>query len=161
MSTERILVHSSIIGPFSQALKSAISTIYPSQAPAQILVSPVGVTKNKKLVTQAISQGAKLAYGDPNAKETSSTRMRPLVVEGVHKKMDIYYQESFGPTVSLFEVASEEEAIAIANDTEYGLSAAIFTKNLATGLRVAKQIESGYAPLPFSSFLLISHSFIL
>ena len=146
MSTERILVHSSIMAPFSKALKSAIGEIYPSDAPAQVLVSPVGVQKNKKLVTQAISKGAKLAVGDINAEESSGTRMRPIVVEGVDKEMDIYYQESFGPTVSLFSVDSEEEAIKIANDTEYGLSASVFTTDLAAGLRVAKQIESGYVP---------------
>lgn len=143
MATERILVHSSVVAPFSKALKSAIGTFYPSDAPAQILVSPVGVQKNKKLLHQAISKGAKLALGDLNAEETSNTRMRPFVVEGVDKEMDIYYQESFGPTVSIFAVASEEEAIEIANDTEYGLAASVFTTDLATGLRVARQIESG------------------
>lgn len=69
--------------------------------------------------------------------------MRPIVVEGVTKDMDLYHQESFGPTVSLISVDSEEEAVALANDTEYGLSASVFTKDLAAGLRVAKQIESG------------------
>lgn len=58
--------------------------------------------------------------------------------------MDLYYTESFGPTVALFTFKTEDEAIAVANDTEYGLSSAIFTENLAAGLRVAKQIETGY-----------------
>lgn len=145
MSTERILVHSSILHPFSTAFKSAIAKFYPSHAPAQILVSPAGVRKNQTLLHQAVSKGATLAVGDlnNNTAETSGTRMRPFVVEGVDKSMDIYYQESFGPTVSLFAIESEEEAVAMANDTEYGLSASVFTKDLATGFRVAKQIESG------------------
>ena len=143
MSTERILVHSSIATPFASAFKKAVSKAFPGDQPAPILIASAGVTKNKKLVTQALSQGAKVLTGDIDAKESSEHRMRPIVVEGVTKSMDIYYEESFGPTVSLFVVNSEEEAIEIANDTEYGLSAAVFTKDLAAGLRVAKQIDSG------------------
>lgn len=143
MSTERIIVHSSIASPFATALKIATDKLYPSSSPAQVLISPLGTAKNQKLVKQAVSKGAKVLIGDLDAKESSNTRMRPIVVEGVKKDMDLYHQESFGPSVSLIVVESEEEAIEVANDTEYGLSAAVFTKNLATGLRVAKQIESG------------------
>ena len=57
--------------------------------------------------------------------------------------MDLYSAESFGPTVSLMVVDTEEDAVALANDTEYGLTSAVFTDNLFRGLRVAKQIESG------------------
>jgi len=57
--------------------------------------------------------------------------------------MDLYRTESFGPTVSFIVVDTEEEALRIANDTEYGLSAAVFTEDLRTGLRFAKEIESG------------------
>ena len=69
--------------------------------------------------------------------------MRPIVVEGVTKEMELYHIESFGPTVSLIIVESEEEAVRIANDTEYGLSSAVFTEDLKAGLRVARQIETG------------------
>jgi acyl-CoA reductase-like NAD-dependent aldehyde dehydrogenase len=69
--------------------------------------------------------------------------MRPVVLDGVTPNMDIFYTESFGPSVSVIEISSEEEAVQIANDTDYGLSAAIFTESLGRGLRVAKQIESG------------------
>jgi len=57
--------------------------------------------------------------------------------------MEIYRTESFGPTVSLLPFSTEAAALAVANDTEYGLSAAIFTKDLAAGLRIARQIETG------------------
>ena len=173
MSTERIIVHSSIAAPFSTALESAIEKLYYSPAPAPILVTSAGAHKNKKLVNQALSKGATLVAGDVNAKEETETRMRPIVVEGVTKEMDLFHEESFGPTTSLMVVDSEEEAIALANDTEYGLSSAVFTEDLASGLRVAKQIESGYVtfihsfqsssitPLPYAPFppsLLFSHS---
>jgi len=61
----------------------------------------------------------------------------------VKKDMDLYYTESFGPTVTLLSVSSDEEALKIANDTEYGLSGAVFTKDLTRGLSLAKRIESG------------------
>ncbi|KAG5942198.1 hypothetical protein E4U59_001271 [Claviceps monticola] len=57
--------------------------------------------------------------------------------------MDIYKTESFGPTVSVLDIESEEEAIRIANDTEYGLAAAVFTQDLRRGLRLAEAIETG------------------
>ena len=69
--------------------------------------------------------------------------MMPVVVVGTKKEMDLYYTESFGPTVSVMPVNSEEEALELANDTEYGLSSAVFTKDLGRALRIAKGIESG------------------
>lgn len=69
--------------------------------------------------------------------------MRPIIIENVTKDMDLYYAETFGPSVTLLTYKDEQEAIEIANDTEYGLAAAVFTENLQTGLRIAKQIDSG------------------
>lgn len=150
MSTELILVHKSVAEDFSTHLKTAMDTMFGSRTPAPILINAPPVAKNKRLVQQAVSKGAKVLTGDLDAKEDSDTRMRPIVVEGVTKDMDMYHIESFGPTVSIIQVESEEEAIAIANDTEYGLSSAVFTEDLAAGLRVAKQIETGYV-VPFKS----------
>ena len=152
MSTERILVHSSIADKFREALKAAMDKIYGKNSPAPILVNAPPVKKNKKLVEEALSKGAKILTGDLNAKEETDTRMRPIVVDNITKDMDIYQTESFGPTTSLIVVESEEEAIEIANDTEYGLSSAVFTEDLAAGLRIAKQIETGYEFPPSLSF---------
>ena len=57
--------------------------------------------------------------------------------------MDVFNTESFGPTVSLYTVASDEAAIELANDTDYGLSAAVYTEDLRRGLKLAKKIKSG------------------
>lgn len=143
MATERIVVHSSIIHEFSSQLKAATEKIFGSDKPAPILVTPAGVRKTKNLLKDAISKGGKVLAGDLDAKEDSETRMRPIIVENVTKDMDLYYTESFGPSVGLISVESEDEAVEVANDTEYGLSAAVFTKDLARGLRVARRIESG------------------
>ncbi|KIW09202.1 uncharacterized protein PV09_00130 [Verruconis gallopava] len=142
MSTERILVQKTILPAFRDALRQAISTIFPASKPG-VTVTAAAVEKNKRLINDAVSKGAKVIHGDPSIEESTKTRMAPIVVEGVSKEMDLYYTESFGPSVSLIPFETEEDAIEAANDTEYGLSGAVFTENLARGLRVAKQIESG------------------
>lgn len=143
MSTERIIVHKSISTEFQRELKAAVDTIFPASGDASVLINSKGVDKNQDLLKDAVSKGAKVMYGTVGATETSKTRMRPIMVSGVSKGMDLYYGESFGPSVSYFEFETEEEALELANDTEYGLSAAVFTNSLQTGLRVAKEIESG------------------
>jgi len=59
--------------------------------------------------------------------------------------MGLYSEESFGPVVGVIRVKDAEEAVAVANDTEYGLSASIFTRNVAKGLEIARRINSGMA----------------
>jgi acyl-CoA reductase-like NAD-dependent aldehyde dehydrogenase len=143
MSTERLVVQRSIADEFRQKLVATTEKLFGKDAPALVLVNAAAVSKNKKLVADAVSRGAKVLFGDAEANESVNTAMRPIVVGGVTKDMDMYATESFGPTVSLIVVDTEEDAIAQANDTEYGLTAAVYTSNLFRGLRVAKQIDSG------------------
>lgn len=143
MSTERVIVHKSISSAFAEEFKAATGAIFPSEQDAHVLINAANVNKNKLLITDAMSKGATIITGDANAAESSDTRLRPIIISGVKPSMDLYYTESFGPTVSLIEVETEEEALRIANDTEYGLSSAVFTNDLRTGLRFAKGIETG------------------
>ena len=141
MSTERIIVHEKVVGEFEAHLKTAIDGFAPASKEPGVLINKAGVEKNTRLLKDAVEKGATILYGDiGNGVEA---KMRPVVVKGTSKEMDLFYTESFGPTVSLLVVKSEEEALALANDTEYGLSSAVFTKDLATGLRFAKGIEAG------------------
>jgi len=140
MSTERIIVHKKVSDAFQEHLRAAVSKMWPE---AFVHINAQAVEKNKKLAQDAASKGATVLTGDINAEEASKTRLRPIVLASVTPEMDIYKQESFGTTVSLLEVDSEEEALRIANDTEYGLSSAVFTEDLRIGLRFAKNIESG------------------
>jgi acyl-CoA reductase-like NAD-dependent aldehyde dehydrogenase len=142
MSTERILVQKSILSNFRSALQKSVEGIFPASTPA-ILIQSAGVEKNRRLVSDALSKGATLVHGDHTIEHSSNTRMAPIIVEGVKEDMDLFQTESFGPSVSLIPFEAEEDAIRMANDTEYGLSGAVFTENLRTGLRIAKQIESG------------------
>jgi acyl-CoA reductase-like NAD-dependent aldehyde dehydrogenase len=69
--------------------------------------------------------------------------MPASILDRVTPDMAIYAEESFGPVVAMIRVKDAEEAVRVANDTEYGLSAAIFTKDVARGLALAQRIESG------------------
>ena len=69
--------------------------------------------------------------------------MPATVVDGVTSKMKIYSEESFGPVVGVIRAKNEAEAVRLANDSEYGLSASVFTRDIPRGLAVARQIRSG------------------
>lgn len=143
MSMERAIVEEIVVDEFGKELKKAVEEMYPQTGEANVLINKAGVEKNKKLVRDAVGKGAKVLTGDVEQIDDSETRMRPIVVQGVKKGMDMFYTESFGPTISIYSVEDEDEALELANDTEYGLSSAIFTKDLAKAFRIAKKIESG------------------
>ncbi|OJD16322.1 hypothetical protein AJ78_03491 [Emergomyces pasteurianus Ep9510] len=140
MSTERIIVQRPVVDEFRNYLREAMTAH--NSNPAPVLANSALAIKNRNLVSNAISKGANILLGDINS-IPGDTRMHPIVLENVTPDMDIYQTESFGPIVSLFVVDTEEEAIQLANDTEYGLAAAVYTENLGRGLRVARQLESG------------------
>ncbi|CAH0445041.1 Vanillin dehydrogenase [Ralstonia syzygii subsp. syzygii] len=66
-----------------------------------------------------------------------------MVVDGVTPAMALYGEESFGSVVTVLRAADDEEAVRLANDSEYGLSAAVFSRDIARAMRVARRIESG------------------
>jgi acyl-CoA reductase-like NAD-dependent aldehyde dehydrogenase len=141
MSTERIILHEKIADEFEEKFKQAAAKFAPEGTDPPVLINSAGVAKNQRLLKDAVEKGATILHG--NHEEGKGTKMMPVIVKGTKKGMDLFYTESFGPTVSVMRVSSEEEALELANDTEYGLSAAVFTKNLQTGFRMAKGIESG------------------
>lgn len=142
MATERILVNAKVADKFREVLAVTIDQVFPDKG-GLVLIDKTPVSKNATLLKDAIDKGAKTLYGDISDKRDLATAMRPVVLEGVKEGMDLYYTESFGPTVSLFVVESDEEAIKIANDTDYGLASAVFTENLQRGFKIARQIETG------------------
>ncbi|KAG5944271.1 hypothetical protein E4U60_006122 [Claviceps pazoutovae] len=122
MCTEKILVHKAIKDTFRQKLAAAVAAMFPSDGEAIVLINTAAVHKNKQLVADATERGATILHRDVAAHESSTTRMWPIVVDNVTADMDIYKTEFFGPTVSVLDIESDEEAIRIANDTEYGLA---------------------------------------
>ena len=103
------------------------------------LESPQSVQRIKALVEDAVAKGATL----PVPLQADGALMHPLIVNGITPDMKLYAEESFGPVATMTTFASDEEAIRLANDTVYGLSAAVFTQNINKGLELAKQIDSG------------------
>ncbi|CAI4212684.1 unnamed protein product [Parascedosporium putredinis] len=143
MSTERILVHENIAQAFEEKLKATVGGVFPAGGPSPVLITQAAVEKNKALVQDAVGKGARIVTGDVAAPSSAGSALNPIIVGGVKPGMDIYLTESFGPTVSLITFKDEKEAIRIANDTEYGLSSAIFSKDLRRALAIAKRIETG------------------
>lgn len=140
MSTEKVIVHENVAKEFELQFQAAVAEGW---SDAQVLINKIGVQRNKTLIKDAVSKGAKILHGDVDAEEDQPTKMRPIVVSGVKPDMDLFKTESFGPSVSVMMIKTEEEALTLANDTEYGLSSAVFTEDLRRGLRLAKGIETG------------------
>jgi acyl-CoA reductase-like NAD-dependent aldehyde dehydrogenase len=130
MSTERIIVVDAVADEFVQKLAEKASSM-PSPAVGQ-QVDDAAAAGVEQLVKDALAQGARQITGGA-----------ATVLDGLTPAMKLYHDESFGPVVGIIRVADEEEAVRVANDSEYGLSAAVFTRDAARGLRVARQIRSG------------------
>jgi acyl-CoA reductase-like NAD-dependent aldehyde dehydrogenase len=145
MSTERVIVHEKVADEYAQKLAKRVAGL-PSGDPRKgevVLGSVIGkptVERVQRLVSEAVKAGAKVLTG---SEAPDGTLMKGIVVDHVTPKMELFREESFGPQVSITRVKSAEEAVKLANDTEYGLSAAIFTRDIARGLELARQIESG------------------
>ncbi|PHH60724.1 hypothetical protein CDD81_1306 [Ophiocordyceps australis] len=143
MSTERILVSKSIKQQFVDLLKTCVEHKFCSDPDSPVLINALAAQKTQALVADALGKGASLVLGNPDSWQPGSTKMKPFIVDEVTPDMDLYTLESFGPCVSIIPVDSEEHAVQIANESEYGLSAAVFTEDLARGMRLAREIETG------------------
>lgn len=146
MSTDRVVVHKSIIDEFTAAFKEATEQAYGEKGPTPTFVTAPMAQKTKKLVKSALDSGAKVILGEPQESleiDEKSTRMKPIILTNVSKDSDFHKFESFGPSVALYTFETEKEALAIANDCDYGLTGSIFTKDLAAAFRLAKGYETG------------------
>ena len=110
------------------------------------LVDEASVRKVDSLVRDAVSQGARLLAGG-KAIDGAGYYYPPTVVTNVPLQARMVSEEIFGPVASVIPFDPEEEVIAAANDSEYGLAAYVFTEDLRRGLRVSERIESGMVAL--------------
>lgn len=93
-------------------------------------------------VEKTVSQGAKLVFGGKKIKG-EGTYMEPTILTGIKKGMLAYSDEIFGPVLCIYAVKNEAEAIELANDTEFGLGATIFSKDINHAVEVARKIDTG------------------
>ena len=151
-STSRLLLHDSLHDKFVEKLKARVDAIQlgdPALTTSQM--GPINSKAQFERVLRYIGygkeDGAKLLSGGTRPPGSDFARgfwVRPTVFIDVKPDMRIAKEEIFGPVLSVLRWKTEEEAIAIANSTEYGLTAAIWTNDLKRALRTAKAIQSGY-----------------
>ncbi|WP_010141857.1 aldehyde dehydrogenase [Oceanicola sp. S124] len=144
MSTERIIVMDEIADRFVEAFGAKVATLTagdPREAaqPLGSLVNAEAAGRVKSLVEDALAKGARLVAGGGG----SGTMLDATAIDGVTPSMRLYAEESFGPVVSIIRVGSIDEAVSVANESEFGLSAAVFGRDQARALSVARRIESG------------------
>jgi vanillin dehydrogenase len=144
MATERIIVDSSVAGEFTDGLvakASAMTVGDPSNPETMIgpLINKAHLKHVTELVEDARSKGAEVKTGG----EAEGPCYKPTVLTKVTPEMRVYGEESFGPIVPILEYTDVDEAIRTANDTNYGLAGAVFSRDIPTALDVAQRIESG------------------
>jgi len=144
MSTERIVVQHPVADQFVAKLAARASAL-PAGDPrsGQVvlgsLIGPEVAQRLQELIADAARLGATVA-----ARGTAAgTVMSATVLDRVTREMRIYSEESFGPVVSVVRVGDDAEAIAVANDTEYGLSSAVFSRDIPRAMNVANRIDAG------------------
>lgn len=144
MSTERVIVDDKIADQFVAALSAKVATLKAGDpgkgdTPLGSVVDAHAAQRLDMLVRDAVSKGAVLAAGGT----FNGTIVDAILLDRVTPAMRIYGEESFGPVASIVRVGSVDEAVRVANDTEYGLSAAVFGKDVNRAMAVARRIESG------------------
>ncbi|MDH2413668.1 succinic semialdehyde dehydrogenase [Nocardioides sp. CER19] len=145
---ERVLVHTDVYDDFREALLAATSGQRVGQAydyafGVGSLASQAQLDKVSAHVADAVAKGATVLAGGRALPEIGPFVYAPTVLEGVTEDMDLCLGETFGPVVALYRVADDDEAVAVANQGRAGLSASIFSKDIAAAQALAPRIRAG------------------
>ncbi len=144
MATERVIVDDTVgddfVGRFAQKAKG-LTLGDPSKGQFALggLVDASSVARVNALIADAEDKGATVVIGG----KTNEMLFPPTIVDHVTRDMRIYSEESFGPVVAVIRAKSPDDAVALANDSDYGLSAAVFGRDVGRALGVARRIDSG------------------
>ena len=144
MSTERIIVMDDIADAFVEKFLDKARSLRAGdptrgELPLGSLVTAESARRVRGLIDDAVAKGALLLTGGEN----HDAMMDAAVIDHVTRPMRLYREESFGPVAAIIRVDSVDEAVTVANDCEYGLSGAVFGRDLGRAFEVAKRIESG------------------
>ena len=144
MSTERIVVDRSVSDDFCSRLAERASSLVvgdPREPSTQIgpMINSAALQRVSELVDDARVDGASVLCGGT----AEGLCYSPTVLAGVTPEMRLYGEESFGPVVTVVPVSGVDEAVRVANDTEYGLSGAVFGQDVPRAFDVARRLETG------------------
>jgi acyl-CoA reductase-like NAD-dependent aldehyde dehydrogenase len=145
MSTDRIIVSSSVADSFVAKLTAKVGKMKAGKPGTDgcilgAMVTPDAAARVKHLAEDAASKGARLTTGPI---QMDGAVLQPVLIDGLTTEMELYKAEAFGPVVTVVRAGSDDEAVRLANDSEYGLSASVFSKDIGRAMAVAKRIESG------------------
>lgn len=146
MATEKIIVDRSRADEFLEKFVTATKELRvgdPTKMENQIgpIINQKQADAVERRLARAIEQGVTLVHGGTR----DELFFEPTVITGATTDMDIFHEEVFGPIANIIVADDEDHAIALANDSEFGLSSSIITKDEARGLRVADRLETGMA----------------
>jgi succinate-semialdehyde dehydrogenase / glutarate-semialdehyde dehydrogenase len=147
----RLLVQKGVYQAFTEKLVAAVQKLrvgdgLAGETEQGPLIDGTALKKVEEHIADATGKGAKVATGGKRH-ALGGTFFEPTVLTGVTPKMMVAREETFGPVAPLFMFTSEEEAIAMANDTEFGLAAYLYTRDLARSWRVSEALEYGIVGL--------------
>jgi succinate-semialdehyde dehydrogenase/glutarate-semialdehyde dehydrogenase len=147
----RLLVQAGVYDAFAAKLEEAVRKLRVGDGLAGIteqgpLIDANAVAKVEEHIADALSKGARVALGGKRH-ALGGTFFEPTILTGVTPAMLVAREETFGPIAPLFRFETEAEAIAMANDTEFGLAAYVYTRDLARSWRVTEAIEYGIVGL--------------
>ncbi len=144
---ERIYVHESLFDAFvGKAVEFAKGYRLGNPLDEATTLGPMAAKRFADVVraqiAQAVAAGA-VAHVAPFAEDDGGTYLTPQVLTGVTHEMEVMREESFGPVVGIMKVASDEEALALMNDSPYGLTASLWTADAARAERLGDRLETG------------------
>ncbi|UVK54236.1 aldehyde dehydrogenase [Mesorhizobium sp. AR02] len=143
MSTERLIVDEKVADEFVSKLAARASQLPAGDPRGHVvlgsLISSQAADKMEELIADAVGKGARLVAGG----KRTGTVVEATLLDHVTPAMRIYAEESFGPVKPVIRVKGEDEAVRVANDTEYGLSSAVFSRDIKRAMAVAARIEAG------------------
>nr|WP_298170704.1 aldehyde dehydrogenase [uncultured Pseudomonas sp.] len=144
MSTERLVVDAKVADAFVEKLAQKAASLRagdPRDGTSVLgsLIDASAGQRIKALIDDALAKGARLVTGG----QLDGSIMQATLLDGVTPDMRLYHEESFGPVAVVLRGAGDEELLRLANDSEFGLSAAIFSRDVSRALVLAQRVESG------------------